>query len=184
MCRTVLSIALASAICTLSCVTHESNSVAQWDYADDDSGVYFNLPPGWMFGPAEEFVRRLSHGMPSKAHFYAVRKATIQFNYQDAVLVFSGPPPAEGEPKLSLRDACVRLSRGAPLVGESGSTRAGIFSGNQDSCAIEPNPEHGLEGELYLLMGREGILFVMTFAPTLPAKSQIQDALNRLTVLQ
>jgi len=180
----LIRIAIAFIPFALGCAADMRKPVAEWDYADDEAGVYFTLPPGWIFGPAEEFVRRLSHGIPSRAHFYAVRKATIQFDYADSVLVFSGPPPAQGEPKLSLREACIRLSRGAPLLSESESRRAGIFSGEREFCAIEPNPEHGLEGELYLLMSRGGLLFVMTFAPTLPAESLVQDALDRLVVVQ
>jgi hypothetical protein len=173
-------IVVLATLFSLGCAMVEHGYSDRWDYADVEAGIYFNLPPGWSFLPphsVEAVVGGLANGLPTRSHFGAVREATREYNYPDGFVVFSGPTHHPSGPRLTLSQACARLFANAPYV-EDGSRR--LFAENHQYCAIPPDPIRGLEGTLYLVVGKAGVIFVAAFAPTFPAETRIGDALRRL----
>ena len=170
-------IAIVIAMYSLGCVTADP-----WDYADTDAGVYFSLPPGWNFLPAsraEAFANRMTNGQPSRAHFWAVREASRGLNYPDSIVVFSSPESDQSAARFTLDEACDRLGRHRPILGDEEGT-ARVILGGQQFCTVKPDPSLGLEGSLYVGVGRMGLIFVMAFSPTKPAGTQVEDALAQL----
>lgn len=157
---------------------------SSWDFADDEFGVYFQLPPGWSFLP-DSFVTSVVDAVAgegsTKAHFGAICDATRTLSYPESILVFSpaASDSAEPAPSPDLEQLC----RG-PLVEslDPGSRPDDdyVLLGGEKFCYVEPDPISGLNGFLFVGLSRGRAILVMTFAPTDPFKTRVGEALSNL----